>query len=80
MGCLGLITGQRHTTAIGATQEHKRPPPPQGCIRRKGASEAAPEGVRQVVAGGCQSGWGRLLLITHATEAGTWRQGDGDWA
>ena len=30
----------------------------QDCIRREGASEAAPEAVRQAVGGGCQSGWG----------------------
>ena len=47
-----------------------------GCIRREGASEAAPEAVRQAVGGGCQSGWGRLLSVTNAIEAGTWRQGD----
>ena len=51
-------------------------PPPQGCIRRKGTSEAAPEAVRQAVGGGCQSGWGRLLSVTNAMEAGTWRQED----
>ena len=61
------------------------PPPPKtpplrGCIRREGALEAAPEAVRQAVRGGCQSGWGRLLLVTNAVEAGTWRQGDSDWA
>ena len=39
-------------------------------------SEAAPEAVRQAVGGGCRSGWGRLLLVTNATEAGTWRRGD----
>ena len=39
-------------------------------------SEAAPEAVRQAVGGGCQSGWGRLLSVTNAIEAGTWRQGD----
>ena len=48
----------------------------QRCIRREGASEAAPEAVRQAVAGGCQSGWGRLLSVTNAIEAGTCRQGD----
>ena len=48
----------------------------QGCIRREGTSEAAPEAVRQAVGGGCQSGWGRLLSVTDAIEAGTWRQGD----
>ena len=46
-----------------------------GCIRRKGASEAAPEAVRQAVGGGYQSGWGRLLSVTNAIEAGAWRQG-----
>ena len=45
---------------------------PQGCVRREGASEA----VGQAVGGGCQSGWGRLLSVTNASEAGTWRQGD----
>ena len=53
---------------------------PQGCIRREGTSEAAPEAVRQAVGGGCQSGWGRLLSVTNV-EAGTcrppWRGGGG---
>ena len=49
----------------------------QGCIRREGASEAAPEAVKQAVGGGCQSGWGqRLLSVTNAIEAGTWCSGD----
>ena len=34
------------------------------------ASEAAPEAVRQAVGGGCQSGWGRLLSVTNAIQAG----------
>ena len=49
--------------------------PDQGCIRREGASEAALEAVRQAVGGGCQSGWGRLLSVTNAIEAGACRQG-----
>ena len=53
---------------------------PQGCIRREGTSEAAPEAVRQAVGGGCQSGWGRLLSVTNAIDAGTWRQGGSGWA
>ena len=53
---------------------------PKGCSRREGASEVAPEAVRQAVGGGCQSGWGRLLSVTDAVEAGTWRQGDSGWA
>ena len=53
---------------------------PQGCIRREGTSEAAPEAVRQTVAAGCQSSWGRLLSATNAIEAGTCRQGDSGWA
>ena len=48
----------------------------QGCIRRGRASEAVPEAVRQAVGEGCQSGCGRLLSVTNATEAGTCRQGD----
>ena len=51
-----------------------------GCIRREGASEAAPEVVGQAVGGGCQSGWGRLLSVLNAIEADTWRQGDSGWA
>ena len=49
----------------------------QRFIRREGASEAAP---RQAVGGGCQRGWGRLLSVTNAVEAGTCRQEDGGWA
>ena len=52
----------------------------QDCIRREGASEAAPEAVRQAVGGGCRSGWGRLLSVTSAIEAGTCREGDSGWA
>ena len=47
-------------------------PPPEGCIGREGTSEAAPEVVRQAVGGSCQSGWGRLLSVTNAIEAGTY--------
>ena len=48
----------------------------EGCIIRERTSEA----VRQAVGGGCQSGWGRLLSVTNAIEAGTCRQGDSGWA
>ena len=44
----------------GAGQKGRR----QGCMRREWTLEAAPEAVRQVVGGGCQSGWGRLLSVT----------------
>ena len=44
----------------------------QGYIRREGTSEAAPEAVGPAVAEGCRSGWGRLLSVTNAIEAGTW--------
>ena len=49
---------------------------PQGGVRREGASEAAGQAAGQAVGGGCQSGRGRLLSVTNAIEAGTWRQGD----
>ena len=52
----------------------------QGCMGRERASEVVPEAVRQAVGGGCQSGWGRLLSVTNAIEAGTWRRGDSGWA
>ena len=51
----------------------------EGCITREGTAEAVPAAVRQAVGGGCQSGWGRLLSVTNAVEAGTWRQGDSGW-
>ena len=47
------------------------------CFRREGASAAALDGVRQAVGGGCRSGWGRLLSVANAIEAGTCCQGDG---
>ena len=52
----------------------------QGCIRRKGTSKVVPEAVGQAVGGGCQRGWGQLLSVTNAIEAGTWRWGDSGWA
>ena len=45
-----------------------------GCTARERASEAAPAAVRRA-AGGCKSGWGRLLSVTNAIESGTCRQG-----
>ena len=47
---------------------------------REGTSEAAPEAIRSAVGGGCQSGRGRLLSVTNAVEAGTWRLRDRGWA
>ena len=44
--------------------------------RREGTSEVAPEAIRWAVGGGCQSGWGRLLSVTNAIDAGTCHQGD----
>ena len=49
-------------------------------VHWKGRDEAVPEAVRQAVGGGCQSGWGQLLWVTNAIEAGTWRKGDSGWA
>ena len=47
-----------------------------------GPSRGALEGMGpgQAVGGGCQSGWGRLLSVPNATEAGAWRQRDSGWA
>ena len=47
----------------------------EGCLRRDGASEAAPDAVRQAVGGVFQSGWGRLLSVTNAIGAGTCGRG-----
>ena len=55
--------------------------PGRGCVRGGGGgSEEAPEAVRRAVGGGCRSGWGRLLSVPNAIEAGTCRQGDSGWA
>ena len=62
------------------TRHHHRLPPAQVCIRRGGASKVVSEAVRQAVGGCFQSGWRRLLSVTNAIEAGTWRQGDIGWA
>ena len=51
-----------------------------GWAGMRGREAAAPGAVRQAVGGGCRSGWGRLLSVTNASEAGTGRQGDGGWA
>ena len=62
------------------------PPPPlaspsaaQGRIRREGASEVAPEAVRQAVGGGCQSGWGRLLSVSNALKLALGVRGTVAW-
>ena len=68
------MKGKTQATTIYHVHPH-----PQGCMRREGTSEAAPEAVRQAVGGGCQSGWGRLLSVTNAIEAGTCCQGDSVW-
>ena len=61
---------ETHPSATLPTWNAHRPPstPPhgmerrQGCIGREGASEVAPETVRQAVGGGCQSGWGAVTV------------------
>ena len=75
-GRMALWQPQRH--ALGTSMPS--PALGQGCIRRGGTSAADPEAVRQAVGGGCQSGWGRLLSVTNAVEAGTCRQRDSGWA
>ena len=69
--------------SVPHTDPLRGPAPPvlgQGCIRRERASEAAPGAGLQAVGGGCRSGWGRLLSVTNAIEAGICRQGDSGWA
>ena len=50
------------------SRHHLYQVPPNGCIRRAGASEAAPGAVGQAVGGGCRSG-GRLLSVANAIDA-----------
>ena len=45
---------------------------PQGCMKGRDLGRR--------LEGGCQSGWGRLLSVTNATEAGTWCEWDRGWA
>ena len=66
----------RDACTVSVASHLRPPPPPQGCLRRGGASEV----VRQPVGGGCQSGWRRLLSITNAIEAGVYCPGDSGWA
>ena len=72
--------GSRFFFGDGRVSEPIDPPPPRDALEGQGASEAASEAVRQAVGGGCQSGWGRLLSITNAIEACTWRYRDSGWA
>ena len=60
-------------TGGGGGGLHQRRGRGQGCSRGEGTSEAAPEAVIQAVGGGCRSGWGRLLSVTNAIEAGAGR-------
>ena len=64
---------------LGTTHPQTRTPP-RRCRRRDWASPGPPAAVRQAVRGVCHSGWGRLLSVTNAVEAGTWRQGGSGWA
>ena len=70
----GRVPPPEHTNTFRA-QNTAQPPPP-----REGTSEVAPEAARQAVGGGCQSGWGRLLSVANAVDAGTCCQADSGWA
>ena len=73
----GLEGNWRRSKAVGMgltgtlKEEGNPPPPPTKGMHWKG--RVSQEAVRQAVGGGCQSGWGRLLSVTNAAEAGTWR-------
>ena len=58
------VTGDRRDAR---EQQH------HGCTGREGTSEAALDAVRQAAGGGCQSGWGRLLSVANAIQAGACR-------
>ena len=79
-----MALGQQGNGAAGGARElglHPRAAQRMAVgMHQKGTSEVAPEAVGQAVGGGCQSGWGRLLSVTNAVEAGTWRQRDSGWA
>ena len=84
MSCAAVTCTQHRTVSacrpMSKVGDRAAPRDSHGCIGREGALEAAPEAVRQAVGGGCQSGWGRLLSVTNAVEAGTGRQGESGWA
>ena len=61
-GRLFDLNGERAGRGFAACPSPPPSTPPQGCIRRGGTSEAAPEAVRQAVGGGCQSGWGAVTV------------------
>ena len=54
------------------------PPSPRDALEGNGASEAAPEALRQAVGGGCRSGWGAVTVgyTCHGT-GGPCSQGTG---
>ena len=74
-----LHRGARRTWGAGLLDSITYQPHEQGCMRREGTAEVALEAVGSGV-GGCQSGWGQLLSVTNAIEAGTCGQGGSGWA
>ena len=69
----GVIPAPHKQSGVGPEPMLNRPwAPPQRL-----APCRAPGAVRQAVGGGCQSGWGRLLSVTNAIEAGTCCRGQG---
>ena len=59
-----------HCSALGGSFQLPSKGEGQRCIGTEGASEAAPEVVRQAVGGGCQSGWGRFPKRVGAVTVG----------
>ena len=68
---MGAANNRQTITAVF----HAKPPPPPP----RGALEGEAPQRRPQRGGGCRSGWGRLLSVTNAIEAGTWPQGHSGW-
>ena len=88
---MGAAAGRYGAVYVGAmvvamckkvARVYAPPPPslPRDAFEGKGPHRRPQKVARQAFRGGCPSGWGPLLSVTDAIEAGTWRQGDSGWA
>ena len=53
---------------------------PRDAVEGKGPQRRPQQQLDRRLEEVCQSGWGRLLSVTNAIEAGPCRQGDSGWA